>query len=216
MSNLLTKQERLRARVWSIREDSGWFVSRLTTPVHVGAFLMRRCSAVQERLTTMVCPASPRPFESVQFNPARSFLIRAYDALERDDLIAAGCLLRQAAIEQLKAMCRWYGCEPPKRAKYPRPRDYLKALKRAKRLDCSAEWFDEILDAGNAAAHCRRVQRATIIGGISLLHIVVDDRPCGTPTDRPTQKMTKPVNPYDQDDDDDDDSGDEWKQGGAV
>jgi hypothetical protein len=42
MSNSGSKQERRRARVWSIRKDSGRLEPRLTTPTHAGAFLMRR------------------------------------------------------------------------------------------------------------------------------------------------------------------------------
>jgi hypothetical protein len=153
----------------------------------------------------------------VEVNLSRMYLHRAHEALNRGDLIAAGCLLREAAHRQLVAMCHWYGCTP-KKARRRRPMDLARALRDAKACgDGGFEWLREIITAGNTAAHCGRVDRGTLRAAISLLHYFIDADPCGEPRERVAHCL--PITEgYDVDDcdDDDDDAADSWKQGGAV
>jgi hypothetical protein len=105
---------------------------------------------------------------------ARPKLLEAQDALSRGDLIAAGCLLREAARRFLHSQCEYHRCLPSKR-KQQSAGSLAHALHHAGHCDDgSHSWIVEIVETGNSAAHCRPVKAATLETCISLLHSLLD------------------------------------------
>jgi hypothetical protein len=143
---------------------------------------------------------------------AKPMLFAALACLEAGDLIGAGVRLREATTRFLIAACDWYGCKV-KESKHPRPCDYARALRNAKQLD---KWGFDILcdciEAGNKAAHCQSVDRATVKGGISLMFAMMESEPYAGHERKPVATSYK-ADCECRDDDDSDDEGEEWKAG---
>jgi hypothetical protein len=168
-----------------------------------------------ERPLVMVALATPRFGFIPEINLARQFLLRAQLAEEAGNVTEAGVYLREAVRRQLVAMCHWYDCWPKDLNQQRANRFLVKLLRKAKAIDDGgAEWFHEMIDVGNAAAHCNHVDRRTLRGVIGFLHCIIDSDPCGEVKERVDHP--EPVNEFDADDCDDDDSADWWKNGGAI
>jgi len=105
---------------------------------------------------------------------ARPILFQAQDAYERGDLIACGCLLREAFRKYLVAECEARQCLPKKR-KQQSPTQLLRLLKKLGHVDSdTAKWYSEIITTGNAAAHCDNVENCCLKGCMSIMHIILD------------------------------------------
>ena len=143
---------------------------------------------------------------------ARPMLFAALACYDAGDYIGAGVRLREAVKRFVVSACEWYGVELPK-GKHPSPGEMARALRKAKQLD---KWGLEILlesiEVGNQAAHCGKVDRATLQGGIALMFAMMDGEPY-TPHDRTPLVTSHQEEGYDCDDCDDDDHGDDWKGG---
>jgi hypothetical protein len=159
----------------------------------------------------MVALAVPRFGMIVELNFARAFLHRAADALNRDDVIACGCLLREAVRRQLWAECHWYDCLPEGATHKTSPWMLLAALNKAGH--CNEGGYQiakEAIGYGNTTAHCGRVKPSYLRWSIQLFHDIIDSCPCH----EPANLLGAPK--ADQSccwDDDDDDHGDDWKLG---
>jgi hypothetical protein len=147
---------------------------------------------------------------------ARPMLFAALECLDAGDLIGAGVRLRESVARFVISACDWYGV-PVKNGKHPRPRDYALALREAKHLDnWGLQIVLDIIEAGNKAAHCQHVDRASVKGGISLLFSLMDGEAYAGHDRKPIATSHKGEDdPYDCDDCDDDDGANWWK-GGAV
>lgn len=105
---------------------------------------------------------------------ARPMLYRAHDALQRGDLIAAGCRLRESVRRLLHSQCEYHQCLP-KKGKVHHPRQLANALlQKGYCGEGSYGWLIEIIEAGNAAAHCRPITAKQLSVCISLLHTLLD------------------------------------------
>jgi hypothetical protein len=105
---------------------------------------------------------------------ARPKLYEAHNALKRGDLIAAGCLLREAARRFLFAQCEYHRCLPSKR-RQKSPGSLLHALDKAGHCKgCCFEWMQDIIDCGNKLAHCHAVKESLVSCCIDLLHNLLD------------------------------------------
>jgi hypothetical protein len=105
---------------------------------------------------------------------ARPKLFEAQDALDRGDMIAAGCLLREAARRFLVAQCEYHGLKTSKREQQS-PRVLLKTLDKAGHCKgCCFEWMQDIIDTGNKLAHCQPVKESLVSCCIDLLHNLLD------------------------------------------
>jgi hypothetical protein len=157
----------------------------------------------------MVAALVPKLESVVVVNLARPMLLAAQECEERGDLIGCGVRLREAIRRQLHAMCNYFACLP-KSKRRPTPAAMLAALERDGQVDkWGKQMVQEMIDLGNAAAHCGRVDRASLRGSMGFLHYVIDINPCGDCFERfPAPSV------YDIDDCDDGDATD-WK-GGAV
>jgi hypothetical protein len=178
-------------------------------------------SSVHAERPTMVCLAVPRFGFQPTICLARPLLHHALDCYQRGDYIGAGVRLRESATRFLVAAVEWYAVDVSKRtkrSKHPRPVELAKALHRAQRLD---EWgltaILEMLDVGNAAAHCQPFCPKALRGAIAFLFCYLDDEPFSAMRERqPAVETTFENGNYEADDCDDDRSeGDEWK-GGAT
>lgn len=108
------------------------------------------------------------------FCNARPLLFAAHASLERGSIIEAGCKLREAVRLYLHAECEYWGCLPSKKQRRS-PSSMLAALKRCEELkDYGFDWLDEIIQHGNALAHLRFVEPATIETCISFAHMYLD------------------------------------------
>jgi len=113
---------------------------------------------------------------------ARPVLLEAQSKLEAGDLIACGCLLREAFRKYLVAECESRRCLPTKR-RHQTPSQLLKLLRKLGHVDEDAvQWYAEIITTGNKAAHCEEIEQASLSGCISMMHIVLD---CATNLDEP-------------------------------
>jgi hypothetical protein len=108
---------------------------------------------------------------------SRLYLNRSYDALERGDLIAAGCLLREAIHRYLDALCQYHKVQIPK--KHDRTCSVMaKALWKAKHFEsCGYQWVRESIQYGNKLAHCKPVRPSLVSCCIDLLHTLMDNSP---------------------------------------
>jgi hypothetical protein len=159
----------------------------------------------------MVAPNTPRLGFCPHVNLARCYLHRAHTALQGGNLIQAGCLLRESIRRQLFAECAWKNCLPDKAHDKTPPRVLLRALRDAGHCgECGWDWSLEIISIGNAAAHCRCVDRGALTSAIAWWHTAIDHDPCGEPTER-VQHCKPVVKSVDADDCDDDDGSDWWK-----
>jgi hypothetical protein len=105
---------------------------------------------------------------------ARPKLFEAQAALYRGELIAAGCLLREAVRRFLISQCEYHCCSPTKKS-LKSPRQLANTLHRAGHCrGASFDWLCEIIDVGNKLAHCQPVSRSMIECCISLLHNMLD------------------------------------------
>ena len=157
----------------------------------------------------MVAPSVPVLGRVITLNFARSYLFRAADALNRGDLIGAGCLLREAIRRQCYAECEWFGCMPVSPSDRMPPVTLLKALRKAGKCGKDDDWYvviKEMIDLANAAAHCKPVKPSYIRTSIEMFHDVIDTEPCLQPENISGVKV-EPVfgnGDYDVDDCDDD------------
>ena len=110
---------------------------------------------------------------------ARPLFYAAATSLERGDVIAAGCKLREAIRLWLHAECVYADCLPAtkKRPELP-PIVLAKALKKAGELtpDCF-EWIKEAIDIANQCAHCVFVRASMVECCISLCVSLMDSSP---------------------------------------
>jgi len=105
---------------------------------------------------------------------ARPLLYRAHSALGRNDLIACGCLLREAVRRLAIAHCELYDCLPTKKQQRSTGL-MLRILRKRKKCDGgSYHWLAESLKIGNAAAHCRYVKPAMLECSIAIVHSLLD------------------------------------------
>lgn len=105
---------------------------------------------------------------------ARPMLYRAHDALQRGDLIAAGCRLREAVRRLLYSQCEFHHCLP-KKSKIHHPRQLANALLQNGYCGEGVHgWLIEIIEAGNAAAHCKPATAQHLGDCISLLHAILN------------------------------------------
>lgn len=159
----------------------------------------------------MVAATTPRLEFVPPVNLARLFLFRAAEALDAGRVYEAGILLREAVRRQLFAECAWKGCLPPKQRTWRSPTALLDALHKAGHAGyCGYEWTKEIIDIGNACAHCAKADPREIRALIAVWHTAIDNDPCGEPTERaaywkPAAEASGGC--------DDDDSADWWKAG---
>ena len=123
----------------------------------------------------MVAPAVPEFGRVLTLNFARAYLFRAAEALDRGDLIAAGCLLREAIRRQCWAECEWNGCLPQNVSLRTPPVTLLRALARASKCEANFSWVKEMIETANAAAHCIPVKRSELRFAIETFHGVIDD-----------------------------------------
>jgi hypothetical protein len=167
------------------------------------------------KATSMVALATPRFGYIVEPNLARTFLHRALLAQEAGNLLQAGVLFREAVRRQLYAECSWKACLPAGKKAHLSPRALLAALVKAGHVSKDgAEWARELIELGNRAAHCGRVDAKELRSAIAIWHTAIDNDPCGEPKERVDH--CKPVTDgYDIDVCDDDDGADLWK-GGAI
>lgn len=141
---------------------------------------------------------------------AKPMLFAALACFEQGDLLGAGIRLREAVTRFLKHGCDWYGCMP--QGKYPRPRDYVNALHKAGQLEeFGREVMLDIIEAGNKAAHCQKVDPHNIQGGISILFSFMDSQPWAGHERPPLVTSHKAASNCC--DEDDCDSADWWKGG---
>jgi hypothetical protein len=158
----------------------------------------------------MVALATPRFGYVPEPNFARAYLFRAADALDAGNVLAAGVLLREAVRRQCWAECQWFGCLPAGANERTPARVLLAALKRAGRTDeCALSIARECIEYGNAAAHCRRVNRAWLRSAIRMFHDLIDSTPCGEPVN--IAGLPSLSECFVPDDDDDFDAADWWK-----
>lgn len=113
---------------------------------------------------------------------ARWTLYSAQTSLERGDMIAAGCKLREALRSYLHAECEYAACLPKGRRRHLSrqysPRTLANALRKAGHLEdgCYA-WAVEMIEIGNKAAHLTFVRPQEIATAINLLHSFLDSSP---------------------------------------
>lgn len=160
----------------------------------------------------MVAPSVPVLGRVITLNFARSYLLRAADALNRGDLIGAGCLLREAIRCQCYAECEWFGCMPQSPSERMPPVTLLKALRKAGKCgkdDFGYELIKEMIDLANAAAHCKPVSAKLMRSSITMFHGVIDTEPCLQPVNISGFKAAPMFESADYDVDDCDD--DRWK-----
>lgn len=145
---------------------------------------------------------------------AKPMLFAALACHDKGDVIGAGVRLREAVTRFLRHACDYYGCMP--KGKFPRPRDFASALHNAKHLD---KWgygiMLDIIDAGNKAAHCQKVDACHVSSGIALLFSMMDGEPYAGHERQPlvtSHKASSGDDDYYRDDDDYD-SADWWKEG---
>jgi len=151
-----------------------------------------------------------------KLNFARAFLFRAADALQRGDVIAAACLLREAIRRQCWAECQWFDCLPQGASDRTPPMTLIKALKKAGQCGHEDYGFDcvkEMIQLANAVVHCQPIKAKYIGSSISLLHCMIDATPCNEPTNM-AGLPKEPEHCCDWDDDDDDDASNWWKPEG--
>ena len=111
---------------------------------------------------------------------ARPSLNRAACALDRGDVIAAGCLLHEATGRLLIALCEAHDIKPGRSL-----RRVIRQLLAANVMTAdSAVWLREFLDYGERCQRCRRVDAMLIETCISLLHLLLD---CATELELPTR-----------------------------
>ena len=162
----------------------------------------------------MVALAVPRLGYTPTLCLARPMLFAALDCYDRKDYIGAGVRLREAVKRFVVAACQWYDVKVD--AQFLTPKAYARALRKANHID---KWGLEILleciNAGNKLAHCEKVDRHAISGGISLLFSLMDSEPYTGHERKPTATSHK-TEGYDVDDCDDDDGANWWKIGGAA
>jgi hypothetical protein len=107
---------------------------------------------------------------------ARPLLFAAHASLERGDIIAAGCKLREGIRVWLHAECTYYDCLPKVRGNKPiPPRVLAKALRKSGELGPDIhEWIVEAVDVGNKAAHLEGVRPSLIACCLDLIHSLLD------------------------------------------
>ena len=165
----------------------------------------------------MVAPATPRLDYKPEICLARPILFAALACFERGDILGSGIRLREAVTRFVKAACGWYNCPVPPKVKRPKPVDFIRALRKAKHLDkWGADCLLEMVAAGNAAAHCGRVDRQAIKGGIGILFSFMDSEPGFCPHERQPQPQQAEIYDDGYDDgfvDEERDRADWWKEG---
>ena len=111
---------------------------------------------------------------------ARPMFFRAGQSLERRDLIAAGCELREAVRRWLHAECEYHECMPKPR-KGPSttlaPRALAKALKKKGLTGSAFDLVMEIIEIGNKAAHLAFVTPREISTAIAVSRLLLDGSP---------------------------------------
>jgi hypothetical protein len=108
---------------------------------------------------------------------ARMTLFASHYSLERGDLIAAGCKLREAMRQFLHAECEFWGCLPTRNFELM-PMGLAKALRKAGQMDPGDfQWVSEIIGIGNRAAHVEFVQRQEIETALKFAHLFLDGSP---------------------------------------
>jgi hypothetical protein len=159
----------------------------------------------------MVSLTFPRLDYDPEPNLTRPMLNAAVECEQRGDLVAAGVRLREAIRRYLFSACEWHNCLPAKTRRRS-PRELAKALLKAGFFnDDGYEWVTEMIDCGNAAAHCGRVDRGVLRSSMALLYSMLDFDPCG---DRPERFAAPKIALFGSCDDSDDD-GESWKAGVA-
>lgn len=113
---------------------------------------------------------------------ARWTLFSAQTSLDRGDMIAAGCKLREALRSYLYAECEYSACLPKgrrgKRAPQYAPRTLANALKKAGHLnDGGYDLIIEMIVIGNNVAHLVFVRPQEIEAAIHLMHSFLDSSP---------------------------------------
>ncbi len=108
---------------------------------------------------------------------ARPLLFAAHASLERGDMIAAGCRLREAVRLFLVAELTYWECMPKKKNDHT-PRRLVMALTKAGQCGPDvAEWIHELLEIGNTLAHCGFVKRSVVSCALSMAHSLLDGSP---------------------------------------
>jgi hypothetical protein len=108
---------------------------------------------------------------------ARPLLLSAQASLDRGDVIAAGCQLREAARLYLHGECMAHDCLPSRRSgRGPRQLSY--ELHKAGILQSGMfGYMDWIITVGNKAAHCRLLQTSDVKHAIGLLRVFLNHSP---------------------------------------
>lgn len=167
----------------------------------------------------MVAASVPVLGRVITINFARSFLNRAADAYQRGDIFGAGVLFREAIRRQLWAECEWHGLLSEEYSVRTPPITLLKAARRGGQ--CTDDVFEvvkEMIDIGNAAAHCRPVKPSHLHASILVLFDIIDESPYQQPANQQGKYKWQQESLFenaDYDDDDCDDEGGAFVKGGA-
>jgi hypothetical protein len=107
----------------------------------------------------------------------RIYLHRAANLLQAGDLIAAGCLMREAIKRYLTALCEYHNCDMGRKRERT-PTKLLGLLWSAKKICPTAHlWMKDAIEVGNKSAHCQSIRKATLRTCIELMHSIVDHTP---------------------------------------
>jgi hypothetical protein len=105
---------------------------------------------------------------------SRLYLNRSHDALERGDTLAAGCLLREAVIRYLTALCEYHDCTPVRKCDR-KAMAMLRALRRKDQFTTDGfEWVKEAIAIGGRLTHCKPVRPSLVELSMSLLSSLMD------------------------------------------